>query len=166
MESEKKRRQMSSVYNSYRAARSEYSIDQIPLPESGECVGGVSVWLGQILLVFNFLFIYTQMPVFYRLTFQCLVSQGKPILPAFYTITTTTPHTVLLARLCPPGWFPRGHPLDHHHQTYPTTMSLSKRKGVYDLLLTAKESLTTNQNPALTVILRNLLDRHLEPRPP
>ncbi len=32
MESEKKRRQMSSVYRSYRAARSECSIDQIPLP--------------------------------------------------------------------------------------------------------------------------------------
>ena len=40
MESEKKRREMSAVYNSYRAARSEYSIDQIPLPDSGdgECV--------------------------------------------------------------------------------------------------------------------------------
>ena len=33
---------MSKVYNSYRAARSQYSIDEIPLPESGEGNHGTS----------------------------------------------------------------------------------------------------------------------------
>ena len=36
MESEHRRREMSRVYNSYVAARSKYSIDDIPMPDSSE----------------------------------------------------------------------------------------------------------------------------------
>lgn len=50
MESEQRRREMSHVYNSYTAARSKYSIEDIPMPDAseGETVtwqlGGVSVF--------------------------------------------------------------------------------------------------------------------------
>ncbi len=38
VESEQRRREMSRVYNSYRAARSKYSIEDIPLPDASEGV--------------------------------------------------------------------------------------------------------------------------------
>ena len=38
MESEQRRREMSRVYNSYTAARSKYSIEDIPMPDSLEGV--------------------------------------------------------------------------------------------------------------------------------
>ena len=36
MESEQRRREMSRVYNSYTAARSKYSIEDIPMPDASE----------------------------------------------------------------------------------------------------------------------------------
>lgn len=36
MESEQRRREMSRIYNSYTAARSKYSIEDIPMPDSLE----------------------------------------------------------------------------------------------------------------------------------
>ena len=36
VESEQRRREMARVYNSYRAARSKYSIEDIPLPDASE----------------------------------------------------------------------------------------------------------------------------------
>lgn len=36
MESEQKRRELAKVYNSYRAAKSQYSIEDIPMPDSHE----------------------------------------------------------------------------------------------------------------------------------
>jgi hypothetical protein len=44
MESEQRRREMSRVYNSYTAARSKYSIDDIPMPDSLEGVDVMCVW--------------------------------------------------------------------------------------------------------------------------
>ena len=36
MESEQRRREMAQVYNSYRAARSQYAVEDIPMPDSME----------------------------------------------------------------------------------------------------------------------------------
>lgn len=40
MESEQRRREISTVYNSYSAARSKYAIEDIPMPDSleGKCM--------------------------------------------------------------------------------------------------------------------------------
>ena len=42
MESEQRRREMTQVYNSYRAARSQYAVEDIPMPDSIEG----KVWMG------------------------------------------------------------------------------------------------------------------------
>ena len=36
MESEQRRRQMCQVYNSYRAAKSQFAVEDIPMPDTGE----------------------------------------------------------------------------------------------------------------------------------
>ena len=48
MESENRRREMAKVYNSYRAARSQYSIDEIPMPGTEE---GTRLFVGLIWLL-------------------------------------------------------------------------------------------------------------------